>query len=284
MNLRWLPACTSCAATVADNSCRWLVFTSRSPVVDGMFKCGLVCYDVMHNRLAELKGTCGQRFQVAAPHAASPNDVCLGKAAAWCIFAKEVIVYDLPSLQPTMSFRHTVHTVSENGSATSRAILLSPDASKIAIWWTPGGNNKHRTLAVYDCENGSELALAHANDRTHGDDTDPADFPFGWLGSSSAVDIFNQLHFMLHWAPTSNALLCCVEDCYHVLSLMSKSTIATTIRPRTLRRDMSAYCLQSEDSSPAIGWMPGGRIAIVMGQAAGLSGEETSLSWMLMGT
>ena len=273
MDLRWLPTHSSCSTTTADNSCSWLVFTSRSPVVAGTFKCGLICYDVLNNKMAELTGTSEQRFQLAVSHAASPNDVCLGRAAAWCMFAEEVITYDLPSLQPTMTFRHSVHTASGHGlhgPATSRAILLSPDASKIAIWWTSTYNHKHCVLAVYDCEHGSELASVHALDRTNGDDEDPADFPFEWLGSSFSVDVFNQLHFMLHWAPTSNALLCCIENCYHILSLISRSAAPTSVRPRNLHRDMSGSLVEIKDSTPAVGSMPGGRFVVVMGQAVGL--------------
>ena len=84
-----------CRARAAHGKA-WFVFTNQSPVMAGMFKCGLVCLDASENSMEEILGLEGQCFEVAA-------DAC--KAAVYGGHGDTVDFYKLPLLQKSLTVK-----------------------------------------------------------------------------------------------------------------------------------------------------------------------------------
>lgn len=268
--LQWLPAPTS-----ATNAGSGLIFTSKSPVVAGMFKCGLVSWDVVNNRMKEVQGRVGQEFQLAIPCTApaTSNSRSAGKAVALCPFAKEILVYDLPSLQAINRYG------AQDGLSTFRAALLSPDASKIALWWH---DHQHRSLSVYDCQTTSSIASIQAPDG-YGVTAD-AISPDRSEEAMQLLQKSTEVHYMLHWGPTSKMLVYCMNNLYHIFQVASSESVSTSVQPcdlrnghsRVLRDDLNSF-VGLDDALPAIGWIADGRVVVVMGQVAGLPEDAAFL-------
>ena len=231
---QWLPA-------TMDQSSRWLVFTTRSPFLGGMFRCGLICIDAISNTMEEVMSSEGQQFQLAVTTAGSDQQPAC-KAAAWSESGNAVQLYQLPDLQPGVQLQAGRCT-----TCTSRAISFSPDAARIAVWWDA---SEEHLLAVHDTDTGDVLLVVN----------EPADARQG-----------KSLYNILAWSPTSHGLLFCMNSVYYVLGMSAGGCAATGIKPKEALSHG-----EESDKVSLCGWMPSVEVAIVTGMRKSLSNPSSA--------
>lgn len=110
---------------------QWIVLIgSSSRVFGSVIEC-LTCHDLTTKQEHQLHGRKGQTFELAFGKA-DPDHNCVYKAAAWAASTRRVDIYQLPSLTLTLVL---TQRGAQGSKCTAVAIMFSPDATKLAIWW-----------------------------------------------------------------------------------------------------------------------------------------------------
>ena len=215
------------------------MFTNKSPVIAGLFRCGLVCRNFAEQKIEEVLGEEGQRFELAA-------EACM--AAAYSGRGNAVALYDLPTLTKFLTLRE-----GKLGSCTAKAVKFSCDAGLLAIWWRiaqPEESTRSMVLVVYNTSNGQRVASVHELE------------DHVIMAGRHRINVAQ--YCILAWSPTAEGLLFCMRGAYHILDLSTGNYTITQVQHSNglYSPEGSSPTWVHNPRLPAYGWMSGSTLMV----------------------